>query len=136
MMKKLLAKKQNNKGFSLVELIVVVLIIAIIAVALAPQVMKWVGTARTNVDDNNEANIKSAVSVAVADYSKDKTIGASHVLTVGTSDITEATATTEGTALINLIKEVMNGDYPQPQSGGNFVITISAEGAVSITKTP
>ncbi|MCI5848904.1 MAG: type II secretion system GspH family protein, partial [Lachnoclostridium sp.] len=34
--------KKNNKGFSLVELIVVVLIMAIIAVALAPQVMKWV----------------------------------------------------------------------------------------------
>ena len=33
-------KKRNNKGFSLVELIVVILIMAVIAVALAPQVMK------------------------------------------------------------------------------------------------
>ena len=39
-------KKRNNKGFSLVELIVVILIMAVLAVALAPQVMKWVGNAR------------------------------------------------------------------------------------------
>lgn len=39
-------RKHNNKGFSLVELIVVVLIMAIIAVALAPQVMKWIDQSR------------------------------------------------------------------------------------------
>ena len=43
-------KKMNNKGFSLVELIVVVLIMAIIAVALAPQVMKWVNNSRVSSD--------------------------------------------------------------------------------------
>lgn len=62
------ARNRNNKGFSLVELIVVVLIIAIIAVALAPQVVKYVGKARTNVSLNNEATIKSAVQAAVAEY--------------------------------------------------------------------
>ena len=60
--------KKNNKGFSLVELIIVVLIIAIIAVVLAPQVVKYVGQARINTDKNNAAEIKSAVQVAVADY--------------------------------------------------------------------
>ena len=60
--------RKNDKGFSLVELIVVVLIIAIIAVALAPQVVKYVKTARDNVELNNEATIKSAVQAAVAEY--------------------------------------------------------------------
>ena len=45
--------KKNNKGFSLVELIVVVLIMAIIAVALAPQVMKWVENSRISTDCSN-----------------------------------------------------------------------------------
>lgn len=42
--------KKNNKGFSLVELIVVVLIMGIIAVALAPQVIKWVEKSRKASD--------------------------------------------------------------------------------------
>ena len=70
-MKKILNKK-NNKGFSLVELIVVILIMAIIAVALAPQVMKWVGRSSESTDENNTATIKSAVSTAVADYQAEK----------------------------------------------------------------
>ena len=54
-------KKMNNKGFSLVELIVVVLIMAIIAVALAPQVMKWVENSRKSTDiENYNALIEAA----------------------------------------------------------------------------
>lgn len=60
--------KKNNKGFSLVELIVVVLIMGILAVALAPQVMKWVGTARDNGARNNAESVKAALQDAIADY--------------------------------------------------------------------
>ena len=58
--------KKNNKGFSLVELIVVVLIMAIIAVALAPQVMKWVENSRKSTDCNNYDSVVSAVNIALA----------------------------------------------------------------------
>ena len=133
-MKKLLAKKRNNKGFSLVELIVVILIMAIIAVALAPQVMKWVGSSRDSTDDNNMATIKSAVSTAVADYMSDGgTIPAAtyHV----TSSGVKWQGTGEDTALTAKITEVMTGDYPEVKAEKNkvFVITITAEsGAVKV----
>ncbi|MCR5205852.1 MAG: type II secretion system GspH family protein [Lachnospiraceae bacterium] len=57
-------KKMNNKGFSLVELIVVVLIMAIIAVALAPQVMKWVENSRKSNDIENYNALVEAANVA------------------------------------------------------------------------
>ena len=64
--------KKNNKGFSLVELIVVILIMAIIAVALAPQVMKWVDESKVSTDVNNRANLKSSLDAAVADFFSQK----------------------------------------------------------------
>jgi len=57
-------KKMNNKGFSLVELIVVVLIMAIIAVALAPQVMKWVENSRKSNDISNYNAMIEAANIA------------------------------------------------------------------------
>jgi type IV pilus assembly protein PilA len=60
-------KKMNNKGFSLVELIVVVLIMAIIAVALAPQVMKWVENSRKSNDIENYNALVEAANIAGTD---------------------------------------------------------------------
>ena len=59
--------KKNNKGFSLVELIVVVLIMAIIAVALAPQIMKWVDKSRNSSDAAVYDNVVSACQSTLTD---------------------------------------------------------------------
>ena len=56
--------KKNNKGFSLVELIVVVLIMAIIAVSLAPQVMKWVDRSRQANDASNYEALYAAAQLS------------------------------------------------------------------------
>lgn len=57
----------NNKGFSLVELVVVVLIMAIVAVALAPQVMKWVENSRIASDLETRNSIENNCILAIAD---------------------------------------------------------------------
>ena len=59
--------KKNNSGFSLVELIVVVLIMAIVAVALAPQVMKWVENSRIASDLETRTNIENNCILAITD---------------------------------------------------------------------
>ncbi len=71
-MKKL---NKNNKGFSLVEIIVVILIMAIITVALAPQVMKWVNNARIAADAQNYDSLIANIQLAYTNedvYSKCK----------------------------------------------------------------
>ena len=57
--------KKDNSGFSLVELVVVVLIMAIVAVALAPQVMKWVENSRIASDLETRTSIEDNCVLAI-----------------------------------------------------------------------
>ncbi|MCR5205799.1 MAG: type II secretion system GspH family protein [Lachnospiraceae bacterium] len=59
--------EKDNRGFSLVELIVVVLIMAIVAVALAPQVIKWVENSRISSDLQTRTNIENACILAMTE---------------------------------------------------------------------
>lgn len=56
-------KKMNNKGFSLVELIIVIAIMAVLVAVLAPQYMKYVERSRNSTDRDNAAAIESAMMV-------------------------------------------------------------------------
>lgn len=58
-------KKMNNKGFSLVELIIVIAIMAILAAALAPQLIKYLEKSRESTDASTCDTIKSAFNAAV-----------------------------------------------------------------------
>ena len=59
--------KSGNNGFSLVELIVVVLIMAILSVSLAPQVFKWVNNAKKSRDLDYMHTLVTAVQEALMD---------------------------------------------------------------------
>ena len=64
-------KKKNNRGFSLIELIIVVAIMAIMLGVLAPQYLKYVEKSRIAVDDDtaNEQFTSSCIMLADEDYS-------------------------------------------------------------------
>lgn len=67
MLKRFRDKKKNNKGFTLVELVVVVAILAILVGLLAPQYTKYVERSRKAADVANLDSLVKAVEVAVAD---------------------------------------------------------------------
>ncbi len=61
----------KNKGFTLVELIIVVAVIAILATVLAPQYIRYVERARQSNDLQVATNIMRAAAIAVADPQND-----------------------------------------------------------------
>lgn len=62
-------KEMNNKGFSLVELIIVIAIMAILVGVLAPQFIKYVERSRISTDMQNVEQLKTAIEVYIADPS-------------------------------------------------------------------
>ncbi len=62
-----LVKRKNNKGFTLVELIIVVAIIAALAGVLAPQYLRYVDRAKEAVDIQVAASLMDAAVSAIID---------------------------------------------------------------------
>lgn len=58
---------KNNKGFSLVELIIVIAIMAILAGALAPALIKYINKSRRSADISNADTIRTACQTAMSD---------------------------------------------------------------------
>ena len=60
-------EKMNDKGFSLVELIIVIAIMAVLIVVLAPQYLKYVERSRNSTDLQNATEIVTALQVYGSD---------------------------------------------------------------------
>lgn len=80
-------EKKDNKGFTLVELVIVIAILAILVGLLAPQYTKYVEKSRKAADASNMDEMVKVVKVYAADPT--------HELEAGKYTITIATTTTE-----------------------------------------
>jgi len=78
-------KKMNNKGFSLVELIVVIAIMAVLVGVLAPQFIKYVENSRRATDVSSAESIRSAILADIADQKSPFKTKGSMVAVTGTN---------------------------------------------------
>ena len=60
-------KKLNNKGFSLVELIIVIAIMAVLIAVLAPQFLRYVERSRISRDNSAIGEIATSIKAGMAD---------------------------------------------------------------------
>ncbi len=126
-------KKMNDKGFSLVELIIVIAIMAILIAVLAPQYIKYVEKARMSADLDNYQEVLTAIQVAYAD--SDNT----SLAATATCKLDKTTSTCE-TALKNALKNEYGVDVEaihtksQAYSGKELTVTFtSSTGKFTIT---
>ncbi len=64
-------KKMNNKGFSLIELIIVIAIMAVLVAIIAPNLTKYLGKSKDQTDKSNLDEIKKQTKNAISDASTD-----------------------------------------------------------------
>ena len=92
-------KKKNNKGFSLVELMVVIAIMAVLMAVLAPAMLRYVEKSRVQKDESAVSEVINAVNNALAEEKINEKAAVDQTVTV-------ATGTIGGTADATLTDEV------------------------------
>lgn len=110
-------KKKDNKGFTLVELVIVIAILAILVGLLAPQYTKYVEKSRKAADASNMDEMVKVIKVYAADPANELemgnyTIKISDAGTTLTVKDTEVTAQTAEGSNDGLVKE-MNTSIPK-----------------------
>lgn len=112
MLKFLNKKKNDNKGFSLVELIIVVAILAILVGLLAPQYLKYVEKSRKSADASNLDEMVRAIQVYAADA--EETLPEDTYTIKIDKNKTEVTAasTTKKTANEGMAKKALDATAP------------------------
>lgn len=115
-------KEMNNKGFSLVELIIVIAIMAVLVGLLAPQYLKYVHNSKVSADVTNAQSIATAFNVAMADGA---TLDASY------------SGAGNGTVGGTLPSDFNMTTWPETKmvAGSTWKVDIDANGVSSVTLT-
>lgn len=85
-------RNSKVKGFTLVELIVVIAIIAILAAILVPNMLGYIKNSRFSQADANAKNVDTAAVAAIAQAYADGRIGANNVVADGDSNVGDTDA--------------------------------------------
>lgn len=142
---KLLNKKKNNKGFTLVELVIVIAILAILVGLLAPQYTKYVEKSRKSADVDNMNEMVKAVQVYAVDQGTKAggNTATSGTIKLSSSGVTVTDTDTTNKPVENALKEYVpnysnialkSKQWGTPDPTATF--TIDADGDVKVELKP
>lgn len=120
----------GNKGFSLVELIIVIAIMAILTGLLAPQLIKYVERSRTASDDRNIELLESTTNIVLNDTDVTTAIAAGKITIANGSTPNFDTAL--GSDFVSAFKAATGDKYPRSKAKGTngFQVVISGDATV------
>ena len=101
-------KKMNNKGFSLIELIIVIAIMAVLVAIIAPNLTRYLGKSKSQTDKTNLDEIKKQFKNAISDAATDEITDVAGTYKVTGSSVSIDTSKTAGTGANDFVKVVKN----------------------------
>ena len=101
---------KNNKGFSLVELIIVIAIMAVLIGVLAPQYLKYVEKSRVSSDETAIAAVREATLTSLSDEKIYATVQSGAKVTVNCAS-GKGTVGGTNTTLTNAVAKITGSDF-------------------------
>ena len=125
-------KKMNNKGFSLIELIIVIAIMAILVAIIAPNLTKYLGKSKKKTDDKNLDEVKQQVQNAISDASTDEVAVPTKTITIKASGSTVTVTNGDGGDFDKILQTVLKGTSTKSKENpSNTSIQFTISGSVS-----
>lgn len=103
-------KKMNNKGFSLIELIIVIAIMAVLVAIIAPNLTKYLGKSKSQTDKTNLDEIKKQFKNAISDAATDEITNVAGTYTVDKNSVTTTATSTGATAFAGYVSKALDAD--------------------------
>ncbi len=133
-MLKIIRKQMNKKGFTLIELVVVIAILAILAAIAVPQLLGFQDRAREQADKQTAVQIRNALSLLHANGELTVAVLGTVTYTAGTDafGVTGIIDTATGVAMLEPLLSGLTGGITI-EGSKDIIVTISATGVVTVT---
>ena len=125
-------KTTNNKGFSLIELIIVIAIMAVLVAIIAPNLTKYLGSSKSKTDDKNLDEVKQQVMNAISDAQTNDITVPTGVVTVEASGSAVTVTGGDNGSFDKILQTVLKGSTTKSKvTPANKKISVTISGDVA-----